>query len=909
MPPFTPQNGRQSWFQLVFDGTSDLMSLHRVEPDGRLVFENVNPSLRAFHAAARPGTDATDWVGRDLAEVMSGSLGFKPAEADNILLPYREAVQTGTAMPVSHISNGPGPTRYREGTITPLKDPSGRVTHLLYRGADITDRRHAEAELQRSAARFSSLLSTSPVPISVVRKSDGVFLAVSDSWAKTVGYSRDEAVGRSVAGLDLWAAPGERERMFGQLRAEHPILGLETRFRIKSGEVRTFLFSASLTSWNDEPAIMAFPVDIEDIVRARARIEASEARLQEEQRLSRSMMDNTSDLMALYRIEGDDLVIEQWNRALRFFYARQVPPVDVDGWIGRPVQAFLREASGLDEDALVQRLVPYRRAEKTRLPVSYSMTIPSVHGPQHSESLVVPLTDAAGRVTHLVYRGTDVTSRKLAEEKVLRSAEQFAGMFNLVPNALAIVRRDNGRLLAVNDAWQRLFGWPGAAAVGRTALELGLWAKPSERTGFIADIEREGRLRPSLSRLRTREGREMMCLSSVEIVEWQGAPALLVSHQDISELEALRREALADGERFAKVFDLSPTPIVVGAVEDGRYLAVNDAWLQLHGYAREELEGQGSLSLGVWAEPAERALVVDMISRGIEVRRLPVRFRKKSGEVFETLYSATSADWRGTPAIIATPQDVTELRRAADEIRRLNETLEERVRQRTAELEAANRELESFSYSVSHDLRAPLRAMASFSALLAARPAVKSDAEATGYATRVNAAATRMGAVVDALLQFSRLSRQSLTMRPVDLRAEVDAVVAELQPGERRVRWVIGSLPQVRGDPTLLRLVLQNLIENAFKYTGTRTEAVIEVDATRGESETAVRVRDNGVGFEMQYADKIFGVFERLHADGEFEGTGIGLANARRIVQRHGGRIWCESEPGQGATFFFSLPD
>ncbi|MBS0336302.1 MAG: PAS domain S-box protein [Proteobacteria bacterium] len=768
----------------------------------------------------------------------------------------------------------------------------------------------------------------------------------------------------------------------------------------------------------------------------RRRASAAEARLREEQRLSRSMMDNTSDLMAIYRIDGDRLMIAEWNRALRRFYAELAPAVDLEGWMGRSIEDFLREVNGMDPDAVAQRLAPFRRAAASKLPVNYVTSIPGAHGPQRRESLIVPLTDAEGRVTHLFYRAVDVTARHASEDELLRSAErftrmfavspvataiadledgryldvnaawcaltgysreeaigrtaqdigfwaddharragfapvlergetvqlehrftskqgkalrllmsagpieldgrrcalaiiqdvtkleearalatrltgQFAGMFNLVPNALAIVHLRDARLLAVNDAWSRLYGWLRAEALGRTALDLGLWADPADREKFMVAIAREGRLRPAINRLRARDGHEVLCLSSAEIIDWQDEQAILVSHQDITELESLRRETQTLGERFAKVFDLSPTPIVVGAIEDGHYLAVNEAWLQLHGYSREELAGRGSLSLGVWADPADRARIVDMISRGIEVRRMPVRFRKKSGEIFETLYSATLADWEGTRAIIATPQDVTEINRASREIRRLNETLEERVGQRTAELEQSNRELESFSYSVSHDLRAPLRAMSAFSALLAARPAVAADSEAAGYARRINAAASRMGTMVDALLQFSRLSRQEVALRPVPLAAEVEAITAELAQAAagRRLRWVVGPLPTVRGDPALLRLVLQNLLENAVKYTARCAEAVIEVDATQAGGETVVRVRDNGVGFDMRYADKLFGVFERLHADGEFEGTGIGLANARRIVQRHGGRIWCTAAPGQGAAFYFALPD
>ena len=168
MPPVSPLPEQQSWFQLVFDSTSDLMSLHRVEADGRFVFENLNRSLREFHRSARPGIDPDRWLGRDLAEVMRTDLGFTPAQVESELAPYRQAASSGLGLPISHVSEGSAGARYREGTITPLKDSAGRVSHLFYRGADVTARRAEQAELRRSAERFSSLLATSPVPISVV---------------------------------------------------------------------------------------------------------------------------------------------------------------------------------------------------------------------------------------------------------------------------------------------------------------------------------------------------------------------------------------------------------------------------------------------------------------------------------------------------------------------------------------------------------------------------------------------------------------------------------------------------------------------------------------------------------------------------------------------------------------------
>jgi signal transduction histidine kinase len=246
----------------------------------------------------------------------------------------------------------------------------------------------------------------------------------------------------------------------------------------------------------------------------------------------------------------------------------------------------------------------------------------------------------------------------------------------------------------------------------------------------------------------------------------------------------------------------------------------------------------------------------------------------------------------------------------AAELNRLNDELEHRVNERTLQLQEANRELESFSYSVSHDLRAPLRHITGFAQLLERRAGDKLDEVSRGYLKTIVSAAQQGGTLVDDLLSFSRMGRAELHKRPVDLGTLVDEVRRELESDAtgRSVTWRISELPHVEADPALLRQVVRNLLGNALKYTRPRPEAVIEVGASNGPEGVEVWVRDNGVGFEMQYVDKLFGVFQRLHTAEQFEGTGIGLANVRRIISRHGGRTWAEGAVGQGATFHFSLP-
>jgi light-regulated signal transduction histidine kinase (bacteriophytochrome) len=241
----------------------------------------------------------------------------------------------------------------------------------------------------------------------------------------------------------------------------------------------------------------------------------------------------------------------------------------------------------------------------------------------------------------------------------------------------------------------------------------------------------------------------------------------------------------------------------------------------------------------------------------------------------------------------------------------LNEELEQRVQERTAELEAANKELEAFSYSVSHDLRAPLRAIDGFTRMFQDSCGEKIPSESRPYLERVINNTKRMSRLIDDLLRFSRFSRQPLNKKSVAMGALVHEVFQELLSSEtgRQIEVCVGGLPDCQADPALLKQVLFNLFSNAIKFTRQRQTAVIEVGSQEEDGECIYFVRDNGAGFDMKYADKLFGVFQRLHSWDQFEGTGIGLANVQRIVHRHGGRIWATAEVDKGATFYFTLVD
>jgi PAS domain S-box-containing protein len=468
--------------------------------------------------------------------------------------------------------------------------------------------------------------------------------------------------------------------------------------------------------------------------------------------------------------------------------------------------------------------------------------------------------------------------------------------------------------------WKKMLGYA-EDEVGDTLEEWETRIHPDDRIRCFEDLQRhlDGKTADYRNehRIRCRDGSYKWILDRGKIIEWtaDGTPLRMIgTHTDIDERNR-GRAAMEERNIFIQtVLDNLPVGIAVNDIHTGNVSYVNEKFYAIYGIDRDEIHNVRRFFEVMFTDPEHRMeiqkRVMDDIASGDPARMQwdDIPITRQSGQ--KRFISARNIPIPGQGMMVSTVQDITEIIQNRNELRRFNRELEERVARRTEQLEAVNRELEAFAYSVSHDLRSPLRAIDGFSRFLAEDYGHALDDEGRRLLGVIRSNAQKMDRLITDLLSLSRVTRNEMKNARIEMEAMVRSVFAECVDNDARseFEFIVHPLADADGDPFLMRLVWTNLIENAVKYSARSEIKKIEIGWRRLQDRHVYYIRDRGAGFNPKYKDSLFKVFQRLHSDGEFEGTGVGLAIVQRILRRHGGTVWADGGEGTGATFYFSLP-
>ena len=831
------------------------------------------------------GYSAEEVIGRKI------SILFPKDETKSSLSLINEAVKGEPWETVKiEIKRKDGDSRMVLWNSANIHDKDGKtVIATIAQGYDITERQKIEQTLIESEVKFRKAFFTNPDPVTITHLDNGTYVSVNDGFTKTFEYSEEEVIGKTPFDISIWHNVDERKLFINALKAEGEVRNFETKFYTKSRRLIDCLITATTISLEGVDHVLSNTRDIT------YRKNAELALLDSEERF-RSLYENAT--MGIYRTTLDGKILMA-NPALvkmlgfSSFEDLAHRNLQEEGYEPDYPRAKFIETLEKEDKIIGLESAWYQRDGNT-LYVRESASV---------------IRDAEGTILYYDGNIEDITYRKQAEEALRESEERFSKSFKTSPISFMIATMEDGRIMEVNDAFTTVSGYTREESVNFTTLNLKIWVNELDRVHIMDSLRNGKAILHKETLLRAKNGNVLIVLLSAQVIKIGNRNCIISSIEDITKRKEVEDELRVQSEIMSHMAEA----VYLVRMEDGIIVYANTRFEELFGYGPGEMTGKpvAIINAATKKSPEETAneIMSDLRKNGFwtgEVLNI-----KKNGTVFWSHANVAIFDHSNFgKVLVSVQQDITDRKNAELQIKRLNEELEERVIQRTELLEAANKELEAFSYSVSHDLRAPLRSVHGFTKILLEDYEANLDEEGKRICGIISSSATQMGELIDDLLSFSRIGRSSLNPSEIDMKKMAKVVFEGMtSPTERkRIKLNIGKLQKAFGDITLFGQVWTNLISNAIKYSSKIDVSEINIGSESDGKMITYFVKDNGVGFDKNYKHKLFSVFQRLHSEAEFEGNGVGLAIVQRIILKHGGKVWAEGEVGKGATFYFSLP-
>jgi len=779
-----------------------------------------------------------------------------------------------------------GSTVWVRARVWAVKDEKGRLKGLwgIYR--DITRQKEVREKLSQSEATLRGTFAA--VPAGIALASNRVMHAVNDRFCQICGYTQEELIGKPTRMLYTSKAEYLRagKALYPELRKKGQT-SVETKWVRKDGKIVDVLINAALKDPKnpDLGEVFSF-LDITEKNKSGQALRESEAKY-------RAIFESMQDVY--YRTDAKGIIT---NLSPSVFACSGYQPKEL---IGRTAKRFYINPA--ERARMLKALGEFKKIHDFELHLKRKD-----HRIIYVSVTAKMLLDKKGRFTGVEGVLRDITERKQMEDKLRQEEKFLESVVENIPNMIFVKDAKKLSFVRFNKAGEDLLGYARKDLYGKNDYDFFPKSEADFFTGKDREVLRSGKLLDiPEEKIQTRyKGERILHTKKIPILDKNKKPLYLLGiSSDITERKRMEDEL----RRLVAIVERT-TELVSLATPDGKTIFLNEAGAKMAGITLEQANKVHVLDIipEKWKERAQKEIMPALIKNGIWEGDQQYR-NFKTGKIFDvhTIVFTIKDPVTGQIKYLANISlDISERIEAEQRVINLNMELKQKVQ----ELEAANRDLESFSYTVAHDLRAPLRSINSFSQILTQEYSPKLESEDVDLLRRIQANARRMDTLINGLLDFAHLGRKEIKLSDVKMNKVVKMVLKELKPSlvGRSVRFNIKKLPPMHSDSFLLRQVWTNLISNAIKFTSQKSRAVITIGGRRGKKENLYYIKDNGVGFDMEFVDKIFVPFQRLHGMAQFEGAGIGLPIVKRIVERLNGRVWAKGVVDKGASFYFTLP-